>query len=341
MKPRTWDNFRLFMIAVVGWVFLSFGLSRAAAAEVTTPLDRMMMKRGYTPVPIKYSRQNWLFANARINGKKVVCLLDTGATDLVVDTRQTGGLKALGKTAAPRYGPLGVVASELPTVWIDRFEVNGVVFTNQEAVAFNLHQSFRAKTGSYIPTSETGESYDVIVGLQMLRSMHAWIDCYGPRLYVRMEKPPAAVLAGIDQSLDASGCRRASVVWHEGTLVVQGTVNGKPAAFFMDTGSFNTVFALDQLSGFDLGNREQIAQMQDVSGRKGDMKYTRVASLKLGEFELKNYPIATVNVESLKKENVKLQKRGIPPLLGMMGDDVLDAAHAFIDCDGGRVFLLP
>ncbi len=325
---------------MVGCLVLTFGLN-AVAAEISTPLDRMMMKRGFTPVPLKYGVQNRLFAKARLNGKNVVCLLDTGASDLVVDTRRTGGLKSLGKTAVPRFGPLGKIASELPTVWIDRFDIAGVVFTNQEAVAWNLHQSVRAHIGSYIPTSETGESFDMILGLPMLRTMHAWIDCYGPRLYVRLEKPPETVLAGINQSLDASGCKQVPAVWHNGSLLLQGTVNGQPATFLMDTGSFSTLLALDQLADFGVDNREHIGQMQDASGRKGDANYTRVASLRLGEFELKKYPVVTVNIEFLKKENANLQKRGIPPLLGMMGDDVLDAARAFIDCEGGRVFLFP
>jgi hypothetical protein len=314
--------------------------STAAAAGAVTPMDQLMIKRGYTPVPVRPSQPNRLFVSVKINGRTTACLIDTGAPELIIDSLRAGGLKHIGKTATPAYGLLGRYASDLQIVQVDRVEVAGVGFTNQEAVVSNLHRETRAKTGSYIPTSSEGNPTDAVIGMSLLRNMHAWLDCFAPRLYVRLETPEAALKENMERSFQASGFVTVPVRALGSKLFAETAINGQPATFMIDTGSFASFIALDQLDAFHLSNQEQLGNFIDIGGRKTDLKYTRPASFKLGAFELKRYPLGTVNLPLLTEHNDQFKKHDLPPLVGLIGPDVLEKSAALIDCEGGRMFLM-
>ena len=299
-----------------------------------------MAKRGYTAVDVRYGFRNHLGTSAKINGKSANCWVDTGCTDLILDTRRTGGLKSTGSTSTPAKGLFGQFATNLPTVWVDRFEIGGVLFSNQVAVVSSLHRGLRAPIGSYIPQTSPGEESDAIIGVALLKNMQAWIDCYAPRLYVRVETSDTNVLDTIDRTLRASGYAAAPVRLIGDRFFTEAVINDRGGLFEIDTGSFDTLIALDQLSAYNLSNQEQLGYTVDIGGHKGDLKYTRAASLKIGVFELKQYPIGTVNLPQLTEENDELKKHDLPPLVGLLGPDILIESRALIDCSGGRMYVM-
>jgi len=158
---------------------------------------------------------------------------------------------------------------------------------------------------------------------------------------VRLEKPDGPICAGMDQSFRASGFAVAPAKPLGMKLFAEAEVNGKPALFEVDTGEFDTTIALDQLDAFQLANKERLGMATDLGGKKKDLTYALLESLTLGEFELKRYPVGTQGMPILTQHNDELKKRGLPPVIGLLGPDVLDKSRAFIDCDGGRMFLMP
>ena len=319
-------------------LILAIVTSSAPAAQ--SSMDQFMAKRGYTAVDVRYGFRNHLTTAAKINGRSANCWVDTGAMGLVLDTRRTGGLKVTGRTAAS--GLFGEYSTNLPTVSVDRFQLGSVLFSNQAALISSLHRNLSAPIGSYIPQASAGEEPDAIVGISTLKNMHAWIDYNAPRMYVCVEAPAPSVLDAIDRTFRASGYAMASARLLGDRLFAEALINDRPALFQIDTGMFDSMIALDKLSAYNLSNQELLGHTIDASGRnKGDLKYTRPDSLKIASFELKQYPIGTLNMPILAQEDEELKKENLPPLVGLVGPDILIKSRALIDCSRGRMYVMP
>lgn len=319
-------------------LILAIGTSCAPAAQ--SSMDQFMAKWGYTAIDVRYGFRNHLTTPAKINGRSANCWVDTGATGLVLDTRRTGGLKVTGKTAAS--GMFGQYSTNLPIVSVDRFQLGSVLFSNQAALVSSLHRNLHAPIGSYIPQSSAGEEPDAIIGISALQDMHAWIDYNAPRMYVRVEGPAPSVLDTIDRTFLGNGYSQAPARRIGDRLFTEALINDRPALFQIDTGMFDTLITLEQLGAYKLSNQELLGHAIDASGRnKGDLKYTRPDSLKIASFELKQYPIGTLNIPILAQEDEELKKENLPPLVGLAGPDILIKSRAIIDCSRGRMYVMP
>ncbi len=317
---------------MTGWLLFIPALT---AADVS--LDQFMLKRGYEGVPMRHGYKNRFYAEAKLNGKPLRALVDTGASDLILDERRAASLKRQATPLRPTYTPFGKLASDLPVVDLERLELAGVVFTNCAAVVFDLHKDREVRTGSYIPTSSRSDQFDLVVGMSFLRAAHAAIACEGPALYLRREPLEPAQAQNFKASLQASGYSQAPFV--SDSPLVRAQVNEKEALLAVDTGATFTAFDLEQVEKFGLADQRTEAKLVDAGKRNRDLRYARVNSIKLAGFDTGPMPVGVAAFDDLRDRSARLQAQGLPLLLGFVGPEVLYRARALIDCSSGTVYV--
>ncbi len=320
------------------FVFLWIGFVVGATAAVS--LDEFMVKRGYAVVPLKNGYNNRFFAQAKLNGKPVNCLLDTGAGRLFIDRRKAAGLGPTTTLKEPIYALFGKVADEFAVVNISRLELSAGLFTNYPAVVEDLHRDREVRTGSYIPTSRRQDQYDLVLGMSFLVQAHGAVSCERPALYLRQEALNPAQADNFEASLQASGYSSVSFV-SNGVPILEALVNGKPALLVLDTGATFTTFDLNQVSKFELSDQRTSAQLADAAERKQALRYAHVNSIKLADFDSGGMPVGVADLERFRELSRKLEEHHLPPLLGYVGPEVLYRAKALIDCSAGRVYVRP
>jgi len=309
---------------------------RLPAAEVS--LDQFMIERGYAVVPMKHGYVNRFYAEANLNGKPVRALVDTGASELILDRRKATRLKPAGTLREPTFTPFGKLAAELPMVNLERLELAGAVFTNYPAVVVDLHRDREVRTGSYIPTSTRSDQFDLILGMSFLAAAHAAIGCEGPALYLRQEPLTPAQVQNFEASLRASGYSWVSFITNA-LPYVQAQVNGKDVLLVIDIGATFTAFDGSQIAKFDLADHGTAGKLSDAAERKRDLRYTRANSIKLAGFDTGPMPVGVADFAELRNRSAKLQSQGWPLLLGFVGPEVLCRARALIDCGTGTVYV--
>ncbi len=305
------------------------------AAEVS--LDQFMTRRGYSVVAMKHGYKNRFYADARLNGKPLRCLIDTGCSDLIVDRRKVVGLKT--STAPPQlaYTPFGRISEQFRVANLDRLELGPASFTNHTAVVFDLHKDREVKTGSFIPTSSRSDDFDLILGLGFLSAAHAMIGCEAPALYLRQEPLTAQQAQNLEASLSASGYSSASFL-SNGLPYIRAAVDGKEALLVIDTGAMFTAFDVELLTRFGLDDERTGGKLKDAAERNRDLRYSRVNSIKLGKFDTGPMPVGVADFSELRQRSELLRQRGLPPLLGFIGPEVLYRSRAIIDCTTGTAY---
>jgi predicted aspartyl protease len=309
-------------------VFVGVRITHSAETNQVT-LQGYLSRRGYEAVPLKRSEENHLFTEGRINGRKAVIMLDTGADATVVDQRDAAGIKPVKKIKGRLSGVFGVVATEVPLVVIDKIEIGPVPREAQPALVVNLHSGSEAHLDSLIPRSGRRKEYDLILGLDFLRRTYAIIDYHGSTLFLRKEEPGVGLAVGFEQAVMRGGFLTVPLVFTNSHLVVTGMINDRPANFLVDTGAFVTQVDEHQAEGLGLNVREKLMKAIDLGGKKSDVFFTWVQTLRLGGFVHGKLPVAVVNLEALNKP---LGKEKPFPTQGLLGPEVLDSGLAIIDC---------
>lgn len=296
---------------------------------------------GYARIPLKHGFRNRFYGAGKLRGTRVSFLIDTGSADVLVDVREAGKFKSLGKSEVTRWMAHSRVTNTVETVLLDRMELSGTVISNQPAMVRDLHKGREIKTGSMIPVSSQTETEDVILGMSFLEPTHAVLDCVTPALYLRGEQPTKELVTNMQTSFEMGGFVRADMLkTATGPLVLMAEVNGQNALFIVDTGAQFTLCDEDELAQFGLTDREKLGRTSDLVEKHEDLRHTTFKSLKLGKVELKDLPVGVSRrmpyIEELSRRS---KLAGKPPVLGLLGPEVLCRSGALIDCSTGTTYL--
>jgi predicted aspartyl protease len=310
-----------------------------AAESSNGTLEQFLTKCGYAVVPLKNGVQNKFYVVGKINGSRVNCLIDTGTYDVIVDSARATNLKSLGKRSESRTGVFGKIASEIETVVIDRLDLASTIISNQQAIALDLHKNRQVLTGSLIARSQLPDQKDIILGQTFFKDANVIIDCAKPALYIRAEKPGAVLAEVVEKSLKMSGFAPVPIRLGGRGILIRGEINDRPALFLLDTGSLATVFNLPQLKDFGLSDHERLGRLQDLGAHNEELRFTKVPSLKLGDFTIQGLRVGVSTFPDFEEMNLTLKKSGSPPMLGYLGPEVLASANALIDFSSEKVYL--
>ena len=270
------------MLAVLVAGLLSSPTARGDEPKRAT-LESLLIQHGYELIPLKVTAGNSLHHFGKLNGRKVDVYVDTGSPDTCVDTSLTGGLKKVGQLKEDAWGVYGKAAEHPQIVQLDQLELGPTVFTNQSAVVLPMHGKAKTHTGSRIPSSDPLGQIDILLGMDFLQTHHALLLVGAAKLYVNQREPDPSTIDLIEKTMLVSGYALVDLAPYGGCARVSGLANGKQIQLKLDTGASVTNVDGNQLKDLELSAHERIGQSRDVSGKTGDVGFTKIESLRFGE----------------------------------------------------------
>jgi predicted aspartyl protease len=276
---------------------------------------------GYKTVPVHYGPMNKMIMSVRINGQPANLLVDTGASQLILDA----------ETAAS----FGIRPSQRGLRYIRFTQINGqdlpVGFAqNITAGAMNFGSSPVALRSSSNSGSGTGH-VDGVLGLDILLRHKAVINCRTKLVFFKVDQGP-----GINLSSIASSGKFTRVPMQReenGALIVPCSIRGQRTCLLVDTGAFVTTFHEPFVRSLGIALEPTRISAQFSGGASKRISAAKISELKVGAFKV---PPEKFGVAPLP--NFALRQGG-SNIAGILGMDMLYICHAIIDLDGMNLFL--
>lgn len=113
-------------------------------------------------------------------------------------------------------------------------------------------------------------------------------------------------------------------------LMAEGSINGKPARFLIDTGASRSVF--DAITITDFINAPKFEKKSGITAGVGNCELESstfyIESLCIGNMEIHNYQGIALNLEAIHESYEKLN---LPKAHGIIGGDLLNKHNAVIN----------
>jgi predicted aspartyl protease len=276
---------------------------------------------GYKTVPVHYGPMNKMIMSVRINGQPANLLVDTGASQLILDA----------ETAAS----FGIRPSQRGLRYIRFTQINGqdlpVGFAqNITAGAMNFGSSPVALRSSSHSGNGTGY-VDGVLGLDILLRHKAVINCRTKLVFFKVDQG-----RGIDLTSIASYGKFTRVPMQReqnGALIVPCSIRGQAMSLLVDTGTFVTTFHEAFVKSLGIASEPTRISAQFAGGASKRISAAKIDDLKVGAFKV---PPEKFGVAPLP--NFALRQGG-SNIAGILGMDTLYICHAIIDLDGMSLFL--
>ncbi len=235
-----WRYVLLFLVLLLWLATPNANAGSASTNRMARPsLDGLLVKLGYASLPLQRSEGNPPYVLVRYAGKERRFLLDTGCTLNIVDRALAKKLKPLDKSGVTLKDSIREHYDSSDTVVMGELDFGKVKVQNEPAEVMS-------------PNSSGYKIYDGILGGEFLRRHHCVVDCTDPRLYLRTEKPDAAIAGALKSALHGSGYVEVPLT-SAGTLVVADCrINDRPARLIVDTGASFTGISTSHAKRFDL-----------------------------------------------------------------------------------------
>ena len=314
--------------AVMAVLLLAFApLSVLGAAK-----NRSAMRLpGYKAVPVHYRPLNKMIMSVRINAQPANLLVDTGASQIILDkdVAESAGVK-------PFQRALNQVRFSVPSqVFTMGNEINGELLPvglaqNITAGTMNLGSSSVAlRNSSHFGTGP--DHLDGVLGLDVLLRHKAVINCRTKLVFFKVDQGRQTSLSSIASSekFTRIGIQREK----NGALTVPCSIRGQPARLLVDTGAFVTALHEPFVKSLGLVPEPTRISAQFGSGASKRVSAAKINDLSIGGFKA---PPEKFGVASLP--NFALQQ-GSSRIAGILGMDTLYVCHAIIDLEGMSLFL--
>jgi hypothetical protein len=328
--------------SVIASLFL-LGSCFAGENKRGVSLADYLKRTGCEQVPLKRAEHhplnNRFYVTAQINGREHNFNVDTGCSFTTLDVAVTRQFKTLGEMGAELDDSLLGRLTNHDFVIIDKLTLGRAQFLNQPARGQKFSMDF-IRVG-----------FDGILGVDFFFRNHCLIDCRGPSLFVRANKPSEESSRALRASLMNSGYM--PVPLRVGAcLTAEAKVNNEPVTLMLDTGAdFTTIDqAIAKRLNLRTVNQKQPSvgtmMSRDITLRSVGMgeigaHETHVTVLKafaVGQHAWTNYP-ACVTALSYWNPNKSEQPKFI--IEGLLGADFLASNDALIDCAEGTLWLRP
>jgi predicted aspartyl protease len=271
-----------------------------------------------TGVGLSRSMGNHLFVHVSINDHPAWFVVDTGAALSIVDTTKakTLGLRIGGSVDLPRK--IEVNSRVVPVAYVNALRI-GPRDLGPGPVALTDLSGFRTQ----IKGSEDSINMDGIIGLDILQSTHAVIDCRNQRIYFETAQDHS----GREVVRGARRNRFHKVpldITKSGALEVQGRIGQSDLSFVVDTGGFATLIPLQ------VARQTGVAIVGTTANAKGiHSKALPVGIAVASEMNLGKYALGSmlVGVTGLPNGPDDLTH----PFGGLLGADFLIGHNAIID----------
>jgi predicted aspartyl protease len=280
-------------------------------------------------LPLERSPQNHLMVRAFINGKPALMTVDTGApvSAVAIQRREYFGLQSIAS------------GGEIPT----RLNVNGA-FNNVVAaktlrlgslnlldeplVAIDLRGRPRARVKGL-----DEPAIDGILGADILFPTKAVVDCDKQMLFLKMNPAAPAGMPG----LDTRGFRRVPMHVSSGyNLYVDGSVNGRAGKLMVDTGAFATLLHADFVRSMRIPVRRSPFTSSGVNLSERRVQLATITTLSIGSVDLAGKEVGVIDMTGLIHGGLL---SGRPPVVGLLGSEILRRNHGIIDFGTNTLYL--
>jgi predicted aspartyl protease len=316
---------RLDKIAVILLSIAPLSISGAAKNPAAVPLP------GYKAVPVYYAPLNKMIMPVRINGQPAKLLVDTGATQVILnrDAAELAGVKPLQRS-------LGQIRFLVPNqVFTLGSEINGEVLPvgfAQDITAGGVNFGRRPVALRDSIHSDTGAGrVDGVLGLDILLRHKAVINCRTRLVFFKVDQSRQINLASIAASEKFT--RIPIQLEENGTLTVSCSIRGQPARLLIDTGAFVTALHEPFVKSLGLVPEPTRISAQFGRGPQKRLSAAKIDDLRIGGFKA---PSEKFGVGPLPQFALQ---QGDTKIAGILGIDTLYICHAIIDLDGMSLFL--
>lgn len=278
-------------------------------------------------LPLLRSSQNHLLVRAFINDKPALLIVDTGSPSTVISS---GRRRHFGLTAAPKR-----------LNWPTQVQVNGafshlVIARNLRLGGLNVVDVpvvVADMSGAQQASRAAQEQQvDGILGADVLFGTKAVLDCRQLVLIVSLYPE----LEGHVPGMDFRGYQRMRMHVSDGlNSYVDGSVNGTAARLMVDTGAFATLLHRPFVRKLRIPLQETHVQSARINLADDSVDIARIRKLSVGLVDIVGKQVGVTDLEGILHHGPK----GSPPVVGLLGGEILNRNHAIIDFGTRMLYL--
>ena len=287
---------------------------------------------GYQIVGLGRGHNNRLCFAATIAGVKGLMMVDTGLQATVLNGTTYRSLLLGAARTLPAGLPLTVSlnGTRIPLAEAPDFRVGP---SNLGAVPVGLlprlYLSDPGRGGA------NGQTYDGLVGENILRHYNAVVDCARLRLYLNLD--PARKLA-LNTSFERAGWTRVPMTDTGRHFLVPCVVNGRSYRLVVDTGAPFTTLDLNLLNAAQVGSRELGVRNGMLAASAEKLSLVDLDHLQIGGYTATETHL-TATAQSLKAFEGARDNAPDQPILGLLGGDILASNRAVVDIGSRMLYL--
>jgi len=279
----------------------------------------------YEALPLIRSSQNHLLVRAEINGKPALLGVDTGAPVSAV---------ALNRRAHFGLAPITNNKSAIPP----RLSINGAF--NSVSIARSLRLGALNLVDEPMVLVDLGglkrskrDEIDGILGADILFPTKALLDCQRQILILKINPSVPGTIPGFD----LNGFRRIPMHVSDGfNLYVDGSVNGQKAKLMVDTGAFTTLLHTRFVRRMKIPLRNTPFSSSGVNLKQRGVQMATISQLSIGSMDLQRKDVGVINLEGLIHGGLL---DASPPVVGLLGSEILRRYHGIIDFGTKNLYL--
>jgi predicted aspartyl protease len=299
----------------------ALALAAVVAPQLTAaPADALR----YQALPLARSQKNHLLVQAEINGKPATLVVDTGAP-----------LSALAADRAKYFGVASVgPKSSLPA----RLNVNGVF--NPIAIAHNIRLGALNLVEEPVvllnlaegPRSRRDRESDGILGTDVLTPLKAVLDYDRMLLVLKIDPTTPGTIPGFD----FRGFSRVRMHETAGSnLYVPGVINGTKATLMVDTGAPGTLLHSNFVAQMKIPTERTQFRSVGVNLAESRLHLANITRFSVGSMNLRSHRVGVINLSGIIHRGLNES----PPVVGLLGSQMLRDYHAIIDLGTKSLYL--
>jgi predicted aspartyl protease len=292
-------------------------ISIFAAVRSVSP----MQLPGFKAVRVYYGPLNKMIMPVSINGQPAKLLVDTGASQIILDADTAESFGVLPSQRGLRYIRFTQInGQQLPVGFAQNLTAGSMNFGSSPVA---LRHSMHSGTGK--------ARVDGVLGLDILLRHKAVINCRTKLVFFKVDQARQTNISSVAalQEFTTVPLRREE----NGVLTVPCSIHGESARLLVDTGAFVTTFDETLFKLLGIASKPTPLSAHFASGPAQRISAGQINDLKIGNFKVppEKFGAAVLPDFALRQ--------GATRISGILGLDTLYICHAIIDLDSMNLFL--
>jgi predicted aspartyl protease len=286
---------------------------------------------GYTAVRVHYAPMNKMIMPVHINGHPANLLVDTGASQIILDNdiAELAGVR-------PFQRAISQFHFSAPTqVFNMGSEINGKILpvgVAHDITAGNMNfGSNPVALRESVHSGSGRRDVDGVLGLDILFRHKALINCRTKLVFFRLDQVQHINLGPFE---DSEKYARVPIERTDtGALTVPCSIHGQPARLLVDTGAFVTILHEGFIKSLAIP-----VEATRITAQFGGAPSKRVDAAKMNDLRIGTFRMPSEKIGVAPLPRFALQQ-GDTKIAGILGMDTLYLCNAIIDLGGMNLFL--